>query len=62
MTQIRNSQGQIVANVAVYQGAHRSGTESAVMPSEYIGRHSRMQVIREETLSRLVTPSDLGNR
>jgi len=42
MTQIRDSHGRIVANVAGYAGAHRSGSESAggrqLMP--FTGRHS----------------------
>ena len=41
MTQIRNSQGQIVANVTAYQGTRRSGSESQAKPfMPFAGRHS----------------------
>jgi len=41
MTQIRNSHGQIVANVATYTGARRSGAESQATPfMPFAGRHS----------------------
>ena len=39
--QIRNSHGQIVANVAAHHGTHRSGELSAATPfMPYAGRHS----------------------
>jgi hypothetical protein len=41
MTQIRNSHGQIVANVEGYRGGHRSGAASQASPfMPFAGRHS----------------------
>ena len=41
MTQIRNSHGQIVANVRTYEGVRRSGADSSAVPlMPFAGRHS----------------------
>jgi hypothetical protein len=41
MAQIRNSYGQIVANVVTYTGSRRSGEESQAKPfMPFAGKHS----------------------